>query len=345
MQSPMQQTPLMPNKNNNGKKASWRRQLARLRLLLRSSRGKDFFIFLLFICVSYVFWIIMALNDDTQRDLKLNFEITGIPSDVTFITEVPNNIQVSVRDKGSVLVNYLWSGAPSLKIPYKDFAYDEVADRIVMGELALQSRVRSSFGPSTNIINIRPDSLSLIITNRKPSLARVIPQIEASPVAQCVLSGPITVSPDTVKVYSARHLPIKAREIKTMKVVRSGLRDTLKFEVRLQPESGIRTIPDRVTVTIPVEPLISKTRQVPVALLHAPNPSDIVMFPSIVSVSYLLPMSQYNSENGVISVTADYRRRSNSKIPLTLGALPDYYKGVELNTDSVEYLIEQKANL
>lgn len=334
----------MPNRNNNGNR-TWRRQVTRVRRLLRSSRGKDILIFLLFICVSYVFWIIMTLNDDTQRDLAVKFEIAGVPENITFISDVPPTLQVSVRDKGTVLANYVWGGTPSLKVAYKDFVYDEVKDRVVMGELALESKVRGLFGSTTQVVALRPDSLSLIITDKAPTLAKVIPEIEASPASQCVISGPITVSPDTVKVYSARHLPVKARQVRTVKLNRTGLRDTLQLQVRLQPESGIRMVPDRVTVTIPVEPLISKTREVPVTLHHAPDPSAIVLFPSTVKVSYLLPMSLYNSENGVVSVTADFRRRSHARIPLEVGALPGYYQGVELSTDSVEYLIEQKASL
>lgn len=340
----MPQTPQMPSRNNDTLTRKWRRQATRLRRLLRSSRSKDIFIFLLFLCVSYVFWIIMTLNDDTQRDLAVKLEITGVPADITFISEVPQSLQVSVRDKGSVLANYLISGSPTLKLPYKDFTYDEVKDRVVMGEIALDGKVRGLFGTTTQVVTVRPDSLSFIITDRKPSIARVVPEIEATPSTQCVISGPITVTPDSVKVYSARHLPLKTHKVHTVKVNRSGLKDTLQLEVRLQPESGIRMVPDRVTVTVPVEPLISKTREIPVTLLHAPDPSAIVLFPSRVNISYLLPMSLYNSENGVVSVTADYRQRSDSRIPLALESLPAYYRGAELSIDSVEYLIEQKVS-
>jgi len=335
----------MPNKSNSGTITTIRRQVVRLRRLLRSSRGKDILIFLLFICVSYVFWIIMTLNDDTQRDLAVKLEISDTPADITFISDVPSSIQVSVRDKGSVLANYLWGGTPTLKINYKDFVYDEVKDRVVMGELALDAKVRNLFGTTTQVVAVRPDSLSFIITTRAPSMAKVSAQVTATAAPQCIISGPITVSPDSVKIYSARHLPIKASQVKTVKINRSGLKDTLAIEVRLQPESGIKMIPDRVTVTIPVEPLISKIREIPVSLLHAPEHSSIVLFPSTVKLSYLLPMSLYNSENGVVSVTADYHKRSYNKIPLTLGALPGYYSGVELSVDSVEYLIEQKASI
>ncbi|MDE7335623.1 MAG: hypothetical protein K2N10_04870, partial [Muribaculaceae bacterium] len=92
-----------------------------------------------------------------------------------------------------------------------------------------------------------------------------------------------------------------------------------------------------------VEPLISKSREVAVQLLHGGGEESVVLFPSHVRVSYLLPMSLYNSESNVVAVSADFAQRHNGKIPLRVGSLPAYYRGVELSVDSVEYIVEQKA--
>ena len=343
MRQPTAPTPSMPkNKPDNGKRTLRRRAAIFLRLL-RSSRGKDIFIFLLFLGMSYVFWLILTLNDDMQRDLKVKFEIDNVPADVTFISEVPEDLLVSVRDKGTVLTNYTWGGTPSLKISYSDLAYDGVKDRVMLGEQQLGAKLRSIFGSSTQIVSMKPDSLSLVITNRPASTAVVEPQIDVSPAPQCVISGPITVSPDTVTVYSARHLRIRPKSVKTVRISRTDIKDTLTIEARLMPEPGTRIVPDKVMITVPVEPLISKKRDVQVRIIGAADNNNIVLFPSRVMVSYLLPMSLYNSENGIITVSANYARRANGKLPLELGALPDYYRGVELSTDSVEYLIEQRT--
>lgn len=302
-------------------------------------------IFLLFTCVSYVFWVIMSLNDDAQRDLEVHLEITDVPEGVIFISDVPKFLQVNVRDKGTVLAGFSWNGTPGLKLRYDEMTHYPLKDRVAFSEQELTARVRSLFPSTSQVTAIRPDSLSLIVTDRPGSRAIVVPDVQVVPSPQCVISGPITVSPDTVIVYSARHLAAIPRSVKTMTLNRSDLTDTLVAEVRLHPESGVRIVPDRVTVTVPVEPLIAKKRTVPVTLLHGASASthSVVMFPSQVTVSYLLPMSMYSSENSVITVNADFYDRSGSKIPLTLGAVPDYYQGVSLSVDSIEYLIEQKA--
>lgn len=317
----------------------------RFRELIFSSRGKDVLIFLLFTCVSYVFWVIMSLNDDAQRDLDVRLEITDVPEGVMFISDVPKFIQVNVRDKGTVLAGYYWNGTPGLKLCYEELIHYPLKDRVALPEQELTARVRSLFPSTTQIAGIRPDSLSLIVTDLPGSTAIVVPDVQVVPSPQCVISGPITISPDTVTVYSARHLAAVPRTVRTMTISRSELTDTLVAEVRIHPESGVRIVPDRVTITVPVEPLIAKKRTVPVTLLHGTSASThgVVMFPSQVTVSYLLPMSLYSSESAVITVNADFYERSGSKIPLTLGAIPDYYQGVTITPDSIEYLIEQKS--
>lgn len=317
----------------------------RVRELLHSSRGKDVLIFLLFTLVSYIFWVIMSLNDDGQRDLEVKLEITDVPEDVIFISEVPKTLQVNVRDKGTVLAGFYWNGTPALKLRYNELTSYPLKDRVAFPEQELASRVRSLFASTSQIVSVRPDSLSLIITDRPGTRAIVIPDLQIEPSPQSVISGPVKISPDTVTVYTARHLAARPTTVKTMTLSRSGLTDTLVCEVRIRPESGVRFVPDRVTVTIPVEPLISKTRVVPVTLLHGTSVSshEVVLFPSQVSVSYLLPMSLYSTENSVITVNADFYNRSGTKIPLSLGSYPDYYQDISLSQDSVEYLIEQKA--
>lgn len=318
---------------------------SRVRELLHSSRGKDVIVFLLFTLVSYVFWVIMSLNDDAQRDLEVKLEITDVPDDVFFISEVPKALTVNVRDKGSVLAGFYWNGTPGLKISYDELTAYPLRDRVAFPAQELTSRVRSLFASTTQVVSIRPDSLSLIYTDRPGTRAVVIPDLQVEPSSQSVISGPITISPDSVTVYAARHLTVKPLSVQTMTLNRSGLTDTLICEVKIRPETGVRIVPDHVTVTIPVEPLIAKSRVVPVTLLHGASSAtyDVVLFPSQVRVSYLLPMSLYSTENAVISVNADFYERSGTKIPLTIGSCPDYYQDVALSVDSVEYLIEQKA--
>ncbi len=331
---------------NNNLIDSLRALLGRVWAMARSSRGKDVTIFCMFLLVSYVFWVIMSLNDDSQRELKVKFAIVNKPKDVTFISDVPQTLQVAVRDKGTVLTSFIWNGTPTLELDYERLTAYPDRDRVGLSESALNTQVRGLFAATTQVVSIRPDSLSFIITDRPGRKSIVMPDLNITPSPQSVISGPITIQPDTVTVFAARHLAAYPRVVHTQSVVKSNVKDTLVMEVKLRAESGVKIIPNRVKVTVPIEPLISKKRTVPISLANAGgDAASVVIFPSNVTLSYLLPMSRYSNENPVISITADYSHRSAAKLPLVISSLPDYYQGAALDIDSVEYIIEHKTAL
>lgn len=314
--------------------------------MLRSSRGKDVMTFTAFLLLSYGFWIILSLNDDGQRELSVRLDITDTPKGVTYITDPPRELRVSLRDRGTILASFTWNGSPSLHIPYESLTLNDRTDRLSMSEADLQSRVRSLFQATTQIVAIRPDSLSMIVTDRPGHRVKVVAETDITPSPQYVIAGEIRIEPDSVTVYSARHLAVVPKAVSTVAYTRHDLTDSLTVTVALQPQTGVRMVPDKVTLTIPVEPLIAKKRNVPVNLLNGSgHGQNVVMFPSWVTVSYLVPMSQYSNESGVLTVNADYLKRSGTKIPLTIGSAPDYYQAIHLQADSVEYLIEQKTSL
>lgn len=331
----------MPKRNKISIFKLLKLRTAKLSRLLHTSRGKDILLFLLFLIVSYGFWLIQKLNEVDQRDFNIELRINKVPNDVRFISELPRNLRVSVRDKGIVLTRFAWGGTPKLNLNYSDLTFDEINDRLILSEQTLNSKVRDLFGTSTQILAHQPDSISVMITNRPPTIAKVIPQIDISTTPECVISGDIRVYPDSVKIFSAPHAKLPSLHISTEKLIRSGVKDTVRAELALINASGTMAEPATVSVVVPVEPLISKTSEVPVQIVNPIRGVNIVLFPSRVKVSYLLPMSMYNNERDVIRVTADFRHKSGGKVPLSVSQLPDYYHAVELSTDSIEYLLEQ----
>lgn len=316
----------------------------RLKQEIHSTTGKNALLFLVFLCVSTVFWMLLALNDEIQREFDIPVELTEVPDSVTLISSPPQSINVSVKDKGRALARYQWGGTPSIKFRFKDFHASD--GRIAMGKTQINGVVRSYFGAGAVISVSKPDSIVIVYTTRPGRLLPVKLNIEAQADPRYVINGPITVSNDSVKIYSADDLPITLTHVDTYPSSHAGLTDTTSVMVKVKVPEGMRAVPAAVRVTIPVEPLISKTRMVPVEVVNVPADKSLVTFPSEVEISYLIPMSQYNNDYFSVKAYVDYNKisplRSVTKIPVDLPLLPDSYRGAMLSTDSVEYVIEQK---
>jgi hypothetical protein len=314
----------------------------RLRAVLRSSKGRDAMLFLLFVCISGLFWLMLTLDDEMQHDIDLPLVIKDVPPEVTFISNVPSTVQVSLRDRGTSLIEYVWGSTPTISVSYDKLHRDKHTNRITMSAAELTAAVRSVIASGSRIQSLRPDSLSIVYTTRPGRKMPVSAVVDVTPSLQCVISGKVKVEPESVMVYSAHPLPHTLKAIPTNTLSRSEAADTVIANVSLRHIDGVRFLPESVTITVPVEPLITKHRSVGINVMNAPAGVSVITFPSQVNVTYLVAMSLYNRENGTFSVKADYSRRSSSgRMPLTITSTPEFANSPSLDVDSVEFIVEQ----
>lgn len=282
----------------------------------------------------------LSLDAETQRDYEVPVELVGIPDSITVLDDVPRFINVNVRAKGAQLIRFSWSKMPPLRLDFRAYYTDD--GRITVSKARLDTRLRDYFGSGVTLISSKPDTISVRFTTHPGVAVKLKIVADIHPDLQCIVSGPITADYDSVEVYSSSgDLPASLAYIETMPITKSGLRDTTVVNVKLQPVAGLRIIPSTVTVTIPIEPLINKTRPATVDAINVPEGLRILTFPSKIDVSYLVPMSRFNDDYP-LRATIDYTeiKEGEHRLPVHLNILPDFYHNASPATDSVEYLIE-----
>lgn len=308
---------------------------------VRSSKGKSVLAYLLCVCVAFVFWVVMSLDTQVQRDFDVPLLIENVPDSVTIISDVPPKISAIVEGKGSQLIRFLWGNVPALKIKFPDYCNSD-NNTFFVPKGKIESRLRDYFGQSVELVTARPDSLSLVYTSSPGVKLAVHVNSDFTPEFQYTLSGPVKADVDSVVAYAVGGVPRGLTVADTEWVVRTELKDTSVFEVRIKPIPGVRFIPDKINISVPVEPLISKRRTVPVEVVNLPEGIGLITFPSSVDVTYLVPMSDYNDDYPVMAY-ADYNSLdlSKNKLKLTPSLMPELYRNVVLSPDSVEYILEK----
>lgn len=304
---------------------------------LRSNRGKDVLTYLMFVAVAFVFWVFMSLDNEVQRDFDIPLEITEIPDSVTLISAPPASVAVSVKGKDSQLLRHLWGKMSALKFKWRD----NVSDNLLLVPTGrMDSRLREYFGSGIEIVSCRPDSLSIPFTTQPGVKVKLLVQSDIHPNLQYIAGQPYA-DVDSVTLYSVSDIPHNLKAVSTEPIVKSGLKDTARYEVKVKPISGIRIVPDKVTVTVPVEPLIARKSMASVITQGVPEGKHLITFPSKIEVTYLVPMSAYNDEYPIKAFVeyADTKKPGN-KIPVTLSIMPSIYHNVSFSPESVEYIIE-----
>ncbi len=326
------------------KKHDLKEIVGKTRVAIGSRQGHNVMLYLLFACVAFVFWLILSLDTEVQREFEIPVAITDMPDSVVLLGNPPVHLSVSVSAKGSQLLSFNWGRFPSLKLKFLDNIGKRGA--FYVSRARLETKVRDYFGSSVQVLGVRPDSILVKYTSSPGVQVPLKVNCDVTPNLQCIISGPITVNYDSIRLYSDRPIPASIKYAETERIVRTELKDTTVVFVNIKKIAGVRTIPDKVKVTIPVEPLISKRRPVAIDVVNLPHNVGFLTFPSTVEVTYLVPMSKFNNDDYPIKVFVDYNSigQSDAKVKVNIAPAPELFHNLTLSTDSVEYVLERRGN-
>ena len=307
---------------------------------IRSPRGRDVLMFMLFLFISAILWGVLALNEEEQYDLRMPVRITHVPDSVTLLSKGPDALTVNLRARGTQLLKMSLGDTPGVNI---DFRVYRSGEYMHLSNAELKALARNASGGS-QVSVLYPDSISIPFTTHPGFKLPVRANVQATPGPRASLSGRPKVAPDSVKLYAlGGHLPSGVDYINTEALSLEAVEGQQTRRLRLLPPPGTRAIPDSVDVTIEAEPLIMKRRRVVIEPVNVPANIKLITFPAQIEVMYMVPMSAYTNSDPHFRVIADYRRisRKRSKIRLRLTDVPQNLQNVQLSADSAEYIIEQ----
>lgn len=310
---------------------------------LRNSRKvRNLLTFLVFVLLAGVFWLVMALNDSVQENVAVKLKITNAPDSVTFITLPPEEVHVSVNDKGTSLLRSGVLHHPTVNLNFTDFARDGVF-RVSRGDFL--AAIKSAFSTGASITSVSIDSLNLIYTSNRGKRVPVVVSGKVSAKNGLTIPSKPGSNPSSVLVYSNRNVLDTITRVFTESFVRKGLTQPTVMEVRIRHIPGVRVIPDRVDVSIPVEALVKKQVAVEIKVNNVPDECELLLFPQKARVVCYVPMSRFGSDSPAVTVTADYNAITpdgNGRIPLEIERVGRGVSNAELLDSSVEYTIVKK---
>ncbi len=314
-----------------------------MKSLKSSHRGKDLLTFSVFVVVAFIFWMLLSLDDYVERDFEVPIELSDVPPQATLLNTPPKTVSVTVRGKGSQLLRYMWTHKlPTLKISRENFS-TKSNSRLVVTHTGLTTLLRNYFGSGISITSCRPDSLSVAYTTRPGVRLPLIVDSDVTADRQSIVIGAIRANVDSVTVYSSGPLPLSLKAVHTKKLVAENVSDSTRYRVALQSIPNVKIVPSEVIVTVPVEPLIAKRKEVHLEVTNVPLGTSVICFPSKVEVSYLVPMSYYSEDFHVVAyANYDDIKPGVDKLPLTVSLTSDLLRSVSLKPDSVEYIVQHQ---
>ena len=312
---------------------------------LFSSLNKEFLIFFFFLLLSGAFWLMMALNETYEEELKVPVRLVGMPRNAVMTDEPADTVKVIVRDKGFTLVTYKY-GHWFRPLTFKFATYaneDQGHGAIPAADIIKQ--VQSQLYGSSKLLSVKPEKLDFYFTYGASKKVPVRFRGKISTSKSYYLAH-TEFSPMMVTAYANKKVLDELKYVEIEPFNYRNLQDTIHQNVRLQKIRGVKLVPSTVRLSVYPDVLTEESIEVPVSAVNMPAGMVLRTFPSRVTVRFTIGASQFRTiRPEQFNVVVDYQalaENPSDKCTLQLRSVPSSVSKAKLELDKVDYLLEQQ---
>ena len=306
--------------------------------------SKEILIFIFFLILSSIFWLILTLNETYEREIKVTIKIKGIPKNIVLTSNETDTLRVVVRDKGWMLMRYLYEKNRNINIIFKN--YDHGNGYGIVPASDVKRMINQQLEMSTSISSVKPDRWEFFYNNgerkRVPVrwTGRVIPE-------QLYFISHVQYWPDSVDIYSSREKLDSINVVYTEMLNYVGFRDTLIVTCKTSHPKDVKVVPDQVRIGFYTDVLTEESIDgIPIKAINMPAGKVLRTFPPKVKVRFVTGVSQFRTLRPEdFTVIADYEeisQKPSDKCNIYLKVIPHGISRAVLDTKEVDYLIEEE---
>ena len=304
--------------------------------------SKNFFVFLVCLCLSALFWYIIALNEEREIDFNLKLNLKNVPENVVVTSALPPNIKVTLKDRGAQLLSYKYSGGlPAVNIDFRN--YDQQSGHVILKNNDITKTLLAKLQPTTKVTAINPGTIDYYYNFGLHSKVPVRLRASLSTNKFYNMSS-VKLYPDSVTVYGSKSVLDTLSTIYTDYITLSQLKEKTIRRIPLQKIKGAKIVPETTVLRVDIDQITEKTVEVPVKWINFPATKVLKTFPSSVKVTFQVGTAMYkqvHAEDFVIVISYDdVLKNTSGKLHLSLKSVPASVSHVRIVPESVDYLIE-----
>ena len=318
---------------------------------IRKKLDKNFFIFVIFLFLSGLFWLLNELSRESIADISYPVKYINLPGNKMLANEVPKRLSLKLQAPGYTLLRFkLSSGLIPLNLDMESYFLRQLPGMNSSAYYLLTRELRGRFerrlSSNITIIDIQPDSLFFkfdsIIHKRVP----VIPEVEYTMARQFMLKAEFQTLPDSIVVSGPGLILDTLKAVSTVRMIYNDLNASVDEEVELIPVPRIELSEERVFLSAQVEQFTEANLKVPIETINVPDSLVLKTFPSQASISCIAGLSEYDKISSyVFQLEVDYLEISQSlggKLKINIASAPDFVRSVRIYPIYVEFIIEKK---
>lgn len=310
---------------------------------LLSEKSREFFIFLFFFLVAGGFWLLQTLNNDYEAEFAIPVRLRKVPDNIILTSEPASKLHISVKDKGTVLLNYmLGKSFYPVTIDFTEYLNEDSHVKIPASRFV--NEVMGQMKASTQLLSIDPDTLEYIYSTGASK--RVPVRLNGSLKAdrQYFFSDTLF-QPDSVTAYAPEFMLDTIHAAYTQYVALENISDTIYQQLLLQAQRGVKLVPSSIQMILPVDIYTEKTVEVSLQGVDFPIDKTLRAFPSKVQITFQVGVSRFRditADDFHIDVSyEELQTLGTNKYTVKLQNIPQGVSHVRINPEQVDFLIEQ----
>jgi len=310
----------------------------------RSQNNKKLRVFLLFLMLSFLFWMLIKLSKNYIADVKFDLVYVDEPKNKMLQNNSDNQIILTVNTLGFKLLGY------SLKNKKLNYSLNDLEKIKGSNYYSItKSKInylQAQLTAETVVLEVKPDTLYFDLGVKKSKKVKIIPHVNLQFKPGFNLTKKYTISPDFVTISGP------SKFIDSIETVQSELLElnevAASFDVPVKLLNSMDAVTlsiDYVNISGEVEKITEGSFNLPFKVINLPRKHIISTFPKEVKVVYQVALKDYNkiTENSFV-IQCDYRETVDNNLEYLVPKIiekPNILFDVKIVPNKIEYLVKK----
>lgn len=302
----------------------------------------EFPVFVLFLIMSFFIWWSLSMNSNFETVVNVPVRLYNVPDEMRVVNDLPPTVSVSLSGKGTSLMKAARvCRRNTLEIDSHNFS--KGSQRATFAVWEFRDSLAAFLPQSVMIRNVTPDTLAFEFVRQHKRLLPVVAGGEFTSASQ-YYAETVSFLPDSVTVYLLDEELTATSISANVGGIEIGT-DSIDVTVGLEPVGSSFPAVSEVRMTVRAEQYTEKCLKVPLAAVDFPHGVHLRTFPSTVTVSSWVRMSDFDHvAERDFKVGIDYatlHEADGGKAEPVLLEKPAGVKNVRILSGLVEYLLEK----
>ena len=309
--------------------------------IIASFKNKRINVFILFLLFAFVILIFTKLSKEYTNTIPFEIEKLNVPQENVILND-SLNLNITLKTHGFKWLKYYFS-EPKIEIDFSEDVYKK--EGVFVWNKSSSYLNNTQFDKQVEILSITPNPITFRYGDNMVKKVPVILKAYISFSPGFNMSSSLISEPDSITVVGpdilVSEITALETEVLTLKDVRADLSETIQLKLP-KSISNLKFSSKQIVLKGQVEKYTEGTLKIPVSIINTPKNTKLKYFPKVVSVSYYVSLSSFNTiVPKDFKVVCDFNKTNESQSFLIpeLVQYPETVKNARVGQQRIEFII------